>query len=293
MPPIQTYMGGVYDFPMMHPMSAVPFSPYGVDQMTLLAMVTTQLEYYFSVENLCKDIFLRKHMDSKGFVYLSVIADFNRIKQLTTDLELIKYVCYQSRIIEFRIGHDGKDRLRRREGWEQWVLGISERDPSAQNDGPEELHNPPVPHPNGFDQVPLPPFPGMPAGSPTGPAPYPMMNGMHPGPLHESSTPTSDTLLNEPPTDGINGFAGANGHTVETSKAVSGEPDSFSDEQVETLSVIVRKQDQSHAPMLPPSATRTFSNGSIDSKSGVLDEPGKMDGRHSALKVNGTSPSQG
>ncbi len=74
-------------------------------------------EYYFSVENLCKDIYLRKHMDSKGFVYLSFIAEFNRIKQLTTDMELIKLVCYQSRIIEFSVGLDGKERLRRREGW--------------------------------------------------------------------------------------------------------------------------------------------------------------------------------
>jgi la-related protein 1 len=42
-PPIQTYVGGMYDYPMMHPMSAVPFSPYGVDQTTLVSMVSTQL----------------------------------------------------------------------------------------------------------------------------------------------------------------------------------------------------------------------------------------------------------
>lgn len=42
-PPIQTYMGGMYDYPMIHPMSAMPYSPYGVDQATLFSMVTTQL----------------------------------------------------------------------------------------------------------------------------------------------------------------------------------------------------------------------------------------------------------
>ncbi|OCK78937.1 hypothetical protein K432DRAFT_279072, partial [Lepidopterella palustris CBS 459.81] len=49
--------------------------------------LTCVREYYFSVDNLCKDMFLRKRMDSKGFVLLSVIAEFNRIKQLTPDIE--------------------------------------------------------------------------------------------------------------------------------------------------------------------------------------------------------------
>ena len=47
-----------------------------------------------------------------------------------TDVELIKAVCYQSRTIEFRIGQDGKDRLRVRENWVKWVLPPHERDPS-------------------------------------------------------------------------------------------------------------------------------------------------------------------
>lgn len=43
MPPINTYMGNMYDYQMMQPMSAVPYGPFGVDHYTLLAMVTTQL----------------------------------------------------------------------------------------------------------------------------------------------------------------------------------------------------------------------------------------------------------
>jgi la-related protein 1 len=43
-PHIQTsYMAPMYDYPMMQPMTAVPYSPYGVDPMTLLGMVTTQM----------------------------------------------------------------------------------------------------------------------------------------------------------------------------------------------------------------------------------------------------------
>jgi la-related protein 1 len=91
-------------------------------------------------------------MDSQGFVTLEFIAGFNRIKQLSTDLELIKLVCQQSSVVQYRTGEDGQDRLRRREGWEQWVLNMADRDATAQNEGPKELHQPPVPHPIGFDQ---------------------------------------------------------------------------------------------------------------------------------------------
>jgi la-related protein 1 len=93
--------------------------------------------------------------------------------------------------------------------------------------------------------------------------------------------------------ESVNGFAGSNGHDVESaSKDVSGEPDSFSDEQVATLSVIV-KPNLAQAPTLPPSASRTFSNGSIDSRSGVPDDSDKVHDRQSSVKINGTGPSQG
>ncbi|KAF1956294.1 hypothetical protein CC80DRAFT_74104 [Byssothecium circinans] len=137
-PPIQTFMNPPYEYPVPQPMSAVPFGQFGFDPLALFSMVTMQMEYYFSLENLIKDMYLRKHMDTKGFVFLSVIADFNRIKQLTEDVELIKSVCYQSRVIDYRIGNDGKDRVRCREGWEKFVLPVADRDASVQNEGPEE-----------------------------------------------------------------------------------------------------------------------------------------------------------
>ncbi|KAF9740639.1 HTH La-type RNA-binding protein [Paraphaeosphaeria minitans] len=244
MPPINTYMGGNgYDYPMMQPMSAAPFGQFGMDHFAMFSMVTTQLEYYFSLDNLCKDMYLRKHMDSKGFVFLSFIADFNRIKHLTTDLELVKLVCYQSRAIEFRVGHDGKDRLRARENWQQWVMPVEERDPSAQNEGPEELYNPPIPHPNGFDPNGNPRYPDMSTPSPSAPGaygtegPHPTANGFHPGaPQHL----TSESVPNGVNAEHVNGDAISNGqHTDDSIKAVSVEPNFFFNEQIESFSVIV------------------------------------------------------
>ena len=64
----------MFDYQHMQPMSATPYSPFSIDHASVLAMVTMQLEYYFSIDNLCKDVYLRKHMDSQGFVFLSFIV---------------------------------------------------------------------------------------------------------------------------------------------------------------------------------------------------------------------------
>jgi la-related protein 1 len=132
------------------------------------------------VDNLLKDMFLRRRMDSQGFVSLEFIAGFNRIKHLSTDIELIKLVCQQSNVVQYRTGEDGQDRLRRRENWEQWVLKMADRDAVAQNEGPKELHQPPAAQPTGFDQSSIPQWP-MSAGEPTAPygssSSFPQMNG--------------------------------------------------------------------------------------------------------------------
>ncbi|POS87126.1 hypothetical protein EPUL_000716 [Erysiphe pulchra] len=125
----------MYDYTPIQPMSAPPYQPY-IEQISVFAMVTMQLEYYFSIDNLCKDVYLRKHMDSQGFVYLSFIAGFKRIVALTQDFELIRFACQESEIIELVRGDDGIDRLRRKEGWEKWVLTVEEREDSSKNLSP-------------------------------------------------------------------------------------------------------------------------------------------------------------
>jgi len=46
-------------------------------------------EYYFSTENLEADIFLRQQMSKDGYVPLSLIANFNRVKSLCNDIHFI------------------------------------------------------------------------------------------------------------------------------------------------------------------------------------------------------------
>ena len=49
-------------------------------------------EYYFSLENLQADIFLRQQMTKEGYVPLTLIANFNRVHSLCDDIYLIANV---------------------------------------------------------------------------------------------------------------------------------------------------------------------------------------------------------
>jgi la-related protein 1 len=116
------------------PMSAAPYQQY-MEPFGLMTMLSMQLEYYFSVDNMCKDMFLRRHMDSQGFVPLAVIASFKRVKSLTEDFEMLRHVSRGLRNVDYHIGEDGVDRLRPKERWAQWVLPVDQRDASAQHEG--------------------------------------------------------------------------------------------------------------------------------------------------------------
>ena len=90
--------------------------------------VRRQIEYYFSVENLCKDMFLRKKMDGEGWIPTAVIASFNRVRMLTPDLAIILRALRGSPVVE-----TSADQLsiRARDGWQNWVLPEDQRDASV------------------------------------------------------------------------------------------------------------------------------------------------------------------
>ncbi|OQE38067.1 hypothetical protein PENCOP_c009G01417 [Penicillium coprophilum] len=130
-------INAMYGYPAVNsaPMSAIPYQQQYVEPFSLMNMLSMQLEYYFSVDNMCKDMFLRKQMDSQGFVPLNVLASFKRVKSLTEDFELLRHVSRQLRNVECQTGEDGVDRLRPRDKWQQWVLPVDQREPAAQHDG--------------------------------------------------------------------------------------------------------------------------------------------------------------
>ena len=67
-----------------------------------------QLRYYFSDKNLWKDVWLVNQLgdDCTGFIAAEVIAGFNRVQQITSELDLV--VASLKRIHELEVKEDSQ-----------------------------------------------------------------------------------------------------------------------------------------------------------------------------------------
>jgi la-related protein 1 len=137
LPPVQTQFPA-YEFPIA-PMSAMPYQPAPYWDHMVMTMLKQQIEYYFSIDNLCKDLFLRQRMDTQGFVPLHFVLAFQRIRDMQADMGMVRAVCEESNEIDYVVGDDDGERLRRRHGWETFVLPIEERDELARTHGPAHV----------------------------------------------------------------------------------------------------------------------------------------------------------
>lgn len=106
----------------------MPAGIAAISQDQLLLAVQQQIEYYFSIQNLVKDVFLRSKMNEEGWIPLHVIASFNRVRMLTPDLAMIMEALSDSSSVEL-----SPDSLliRPKQGHQQWVLPAAQRDASA------------------------------------------------------------------------------------------------------------------------------------------------------------------
>ncbi|XP_054794153.1 la-related protein 1C-like [Prosopis cineraria] len=115
-----------YYFPTLplEPFRGMPFfthSPpsamfFPVAESPLANMIVNQIDYYFSDANLVKDEYLRSNMDEQGWVSISLIASFPRVKSLTSNIQLILDSLRTSTIVEVQ-----GDKLRRRNEWKTWL----------------------------------------------------------------------------------------------------------------------------------------------------------------------------
>ncbi|XP_025195766.1 la-related protein 4 isoform X1 [Melanaphis sacchari] len=62
----------------------------------LKQLLSNQLEYYFSRENLANDAYLLSQMDNDQYVPIWTVANFNQVKKLTKDIKLITEVLRES-----------------------------------------------------------------------------------------------------------------------------------------------------------------------------------------------------
>lgn len=73
-----------------------PANLLGLPMRELCEQLRYQLEYYFSYKNLSKDQYLVSRMDDEQYVEISIVANFDKIKRLTNDLDLVVRVLRSS-----------------------------------------------------------------------------------------------------------------------------------------------------------------------------------------------------
>ncbi|KAF8405437.1 hypothetical protein HHK36_010343 [Tetracentron sinense] len=92
----------------------------------LCAMLVKQIDFYFSNENLIKDTFLRKKMDEQGWVPITLIAGFPRVAQMSNNIQYVLDAVKTSTVLEVQ-----GDKVRKRDGWMEWILPPSNRFPTV------------------------------------------------------------------------------------------------------------------------------------------------------------------
>ncbi|ETI33428.1 hypothetical protein F443_19885 [Phytophthora nicotianae P1569] len=77
-----------------------------------------QIEFYFTSDNLVRDIFLRQHMDVDGYVPLAFVGSFQAVYSVHQDYESLLEAMKNSETVEL---DEQNEKIRLRDGWEKWV----------------------------------------------------------------------------------------------------------------------------------------------------------------------------
>ncbi|KAI3699342.1 hypothetical protein L2E82_43592 [Cichorium intybus] len=100
---------------LVTPMQSPVYFPF--QDPDLHSKIVKQIDYYFSDENLVKDIYLRKNMDEQGWVSVNLIASFKKVLCLTNDVRLILDIMRTSKVVEVK-----GEKMRKQTEWKRWIL---------------------------------------------------------------------------------------------------------------------------------------------------------------------------
>jgi len=89
------------------------------DRQAQKHQVQGQLEYYFGMENMLKDMFLRRQMNQEGWVPVTILAGFKRIRSMTEDMQLVVEAIETSTTLELDAQ---RVNVRVKDNWKTWVL---------------------------------------------------------------------------------------------------------------------------------------------------------------------------
>ncbi|KAI7733163.1 hypothetical protein M8C21_024048 [Ambrosia artemisiifolia] len=117
----------------------------------LLDEIKRQIDFYFSVDNLVKDTYLRLHMDEQGWVHASVNSHLYTSTTRHVELRLD----FDSPSVKLNLHNSEGDKMRRRDDWMRWLMppGVQRQLGSQpQSTGLDEGHQL---QPGGGDRIPL------------------------------------------------------------------------------------------------------------------------------------------
>uniref|UniRef100_K3W5C3 HTH La-type RNA-binding domain-containing protein n=1 Tax=Globisporangium ultimum (strain ATCC 200006 / CBS 805.95 / DAOM BR144) TaxID=431595 RepID=K3W5C3_GLOUD len=77
-----------------------------------------QIEFYFSPDNLVRDIFLRQHMDVDGYVPLAFVGSFQAVYSVHQDYASLLEAVKSSESVELDLENE---KVRLRDGWQKWL----------------------------------------------------------------------------------------------------------------------------------------------------------------------------
>ncbi|KFK28269.1 hypothetical protein AALP_AA8G494800 [Arabis alpina] len=101
---------------LVGPFPPLPMYLPSIDAM-LYSRILTQVEYYFSADNLSTDKHLKEQMNDEGWVPVRVIAGFRRLAEMTNDIQTILEALRSSEVVEIK-----GEAIRRRGDWDKYLL---------------------------------------------------------------------------------------------------------------------------------------------------------------------------
>ncbi|GMF46327.1 unnamed protein product [Phytophthora fragariaefolia] len=112
-----TYVNGVY-VPTPDVNVTAQWAKSQMTDLFLDVGVRISSEFYFTSDNLVRDIFLRQHMDVDGYVPLAFVGSFQAVYSVHQDYASLLEAVKQSDALEL---DEPNEKIRLREGWQKWV----------------------------------------------------------------------------------------------------------------------------------------------------------------------------
>ncbi|CAG7860747.1 unnamed protein product [Brassica rapa] len=87
----------------------------------LKTKILKQVQYYLSEDNLPNDVYLRKRMNDEGFVHIEFISGFNKLKALTSNVQLVLDSLRDSDIIEVQRYYVNQEKINKNENSSAYI----------------------------------------------------------------------------------------------------------------------------------------------------------------------------